>query len=132
MGQYYLAINKTKKQYIAPHALDAGAKLLEFSCTDSFTIGLCLLLANSNGRGGGDVMIREEYDSKTGKYKPLTQGQEEHLEVIKEVAGRWAGDQIVIQGDYAEPTDPGYVSEEELKGYNNISSLVLNAIRGEL
>lgn len=57
MGQYYLAINKTKKQYITPHALDAGAKLLEFSQTPAFTIGLCLLLANSNGRGGGDVMI---------------------------------------------------------------------------
>ena len=38
---------------------------------------LFLLVANSNGRGGGDV---EDHD----------------------MVGRWAGDRIVVQGDYSE------------------------------
>jgi hypothetical protein len=46
---------------------------------------LIVLLAASNGRGGGDFD-----DEPAG---------------AKEIIGRWAGDRIAIVGDYAEPGD---------------------------
>lgn len=79
MGQYYIAVNLDKKQYLHPHRFDDGMKLAEFSMTDGRTMtALALLLADGNGRGGGDV-------------------RPEH-----ELIGSWAGDRIVIAGDYAD------------------------------
>jgi hypothetical protein len=88
MGQYYKIVNLTKREYLEPHAFDEGAKLLEFGCSGSGTMtALAVLLANSNGRGGGDLNgVPEDFPVKPG---------------------RWAGDRIVVAGDYAEATDPG-------------------------
>lgn len=79
MGQYYVAVNITKKQYIQPHACGDGAKLMELGCSAMGTMScLAILLADGNGRGGGD--LRSE--------NPLI--------------GSWAGDKIVLAGDYAD------------------------------
>jgi len=80
MGQYYLIANIDKKEYIHPHKFDDGMKLMEFgqSCSGTLT-GLTILLADGNGRGGGDI------DSDDP------------------IIGSWAGDRIVITGDYADP-----------------------------
>lgn len=84
MGQYYVVANLDKKQYLNPHRFGEGIKLLEFGADAGGTMtGLAILLASSNGRGGGDLRS----DSP--------------------VVGTWAGDRIVIGGDYAEPGDPG-------------------------
>lgn len=85
MGQYYIVVNLTKEEYIQPHSLCNGAKLCEFS-TGRTATALVLLLASGNGRGG---------DWK------------EH-----ELIGRWAGDRIVIAGDYADSGQ--FLTEEQL------------------
>lgn len=84
MGQYYIVANLDKKQFLHPHRFTDGLKLLEFGASAGATMtGLAVLLASSNGRGGGDLHSQ------------------------KEVIGSWAGDRIVIAGDYAEHGDPG-------------------------
>ena len=79
MGQYYKIVNIKKKQYIKPHTFGDGAKLMEFSSNSIGVLaGLSILLADGNGRGGGDL----------------------HSE--NEIIGSWAGDNIVVTGDYAD------------------------------
>jgi hypothetical protein len=80
MGQYYLIVNVTKKQFIHPHRFDDGMKLMEFAPRGNGTMmALAVLLSNGNGRGGGD------------------------LQSGSDIVGSWAGDQIVIAGDYGDP-----------------------------
>jgi hypothetical protein len=79
MGQYYKIVNIKKKQYIKPDTFGDGSKLMEFSMSASGVLaGLAILLADGNGRGGGDL----------------------HSE--NDIVGSWAGDNIVIAGDYAD------------------------------
>lgn len=79
MGQYYKIVNIKKKQYITPHTFGDGSKLMEFSMSASGVLaGLAILLADGNGRGGGDL----------------------HSE--NDIIGSWAGDNIVVAGDYAD------------------------------
>jgi hypothetical protein len=92
MGQYYAVVNLDKKEYIFPHRFCDGLKLLEFGCSASGTMtGLALLLADGNGRGGGDIRS----DST--------------------LIGSWAGDRIVITGDYAD--EGKFISEEDYKAW---------------
>lgn len=79
MGQYYKIVNVKKKQYITPHKFGDGAKLMEFSMSANGVLaGLAILLADGNGRGGGDLNSENE------------------------IVGSWAGDNIVVAGDYAD------------------------------
>ena len=79
MGQYYKIVNIKKKQYITPHTFGDGSKLMEFSMSANGVLaGLAILLADGNGRGGGD------------------------LNSDNPIVGSWAGDNIVIAGDYAD------------------------------
>ena len=79
MGQYYKIVNIKKKQYITPHTFGDGAKLMEFSMSASGVLaGLAILLADGNGRGGGDLHSKND------------------------IIGSWAGDNIVVTGDYAD------------------------------
>ena len=83
MGQYHIIVNVNKCQYLNPHKLGDGLKLLEFGCSGCGTMtALALLLADSNGRGGGDLNVKND------PYK---------------LVGSWAGDAIVITGDYGDP-----------------------------
>lgn len=115
MGQYYKVVNLSKRQFMNPHDFGDSGKLLEFG-TSSFGImnGLAILLASGNGRGGGDL-----YTSGTtkelGKLKPHQMvdhsyeiSNEKGVKIpheirVPKIAGSWAGDQIVIAGDYANP-----------------------------
>jgi hypothetical protein len=104
MGQYYLVINLDKKEYLYPHAFGDGLKLCEFGCSAEGTLfGLTVLLADGNGRGGGDYFWDEKGECT----------QEEFDAVI----GRWKGDRIIISGDYADPL-PG----EELNLYSRCNN----------
>ena len=112
MGQYYRVMNVTKKQYMKPHDFGEGAKLMEFSMSNGgIMTALAVLLANSNGRGGGDIRSDD----------PLI--------------GSWAGDRIVVCGDYAESADVfGHAYEESQHDdteWVNISRLVFALISGE-
>lgn len=79
MGQYHYVVNIDKKQYVHPHRFDDGLKLLEFGSSGGGTMqAVAMLLAADSGRGGGDF----------GSEDPLV--------------GSWAGDRIVIAGDYGD------------------------------
>jgi len=98
MGQYHKVYNLDKREYLHAHRLDNGLKLMEqVGHQKSTSTALFLLLANSNGRGGGDA-----------KKNPLI--------------GRWAGDRILIQGDYAEEGCPAFVPFDELETFADISA----------
>jgi hypothetical protein len=112
MGQYYKIVNVKKREYLNPHMFGEGLKLLEFGMSAGGTLtALAVLLSNGNGRGGGDL----------------------HSE--NPIVGSWAGDPIVVAGDYGDegkflPADKQdttlyTVAEEEGK---DISHLVLDAL----
>lgn len=112
MGQYYKIVNVKKREYLNPHMFNDGLKLMEFGMSGGGTMtALAVLLADGNGRGGGDI------DSDNP------------------IVGSWAGDPIVIAGDYGDdgkflPTDKAdknlyTVSEDE---GTDISAKVLDAL----
>ena len=79
MGQYYVPVNLDKRQYLSPHKFGDGMKLLELGCSMNGTMtGLAILLADGNNRGGGDLRSDDP------------------------IIGSWAGDRIVLAGDYAD------------------------------
>ena len=110
MGQYYLIVNIDKKQFIHPHKFGDGLKLLEFGANGDGTMtGLAILLADGNNRGGGD------------------------LRSDNQVIGSWAGDRIVITGDYADKGQ--FVADETTNLYayahehfTDISEYVITAM----
>ena len=56
MGQYHLTVNLDKKEFLMPHKLGVGLKLREqLGSRDSTPDALFILLACSNGYGGGDL-----------------------------------------------------------------------------
>jgi hypothetical protein len=110
MGQYYKIVNIKKKQYISPYIFGDGSKLMEFSMSANGVLsGLSILLADGNGRGGGD--LNSEND----------------------IVGSWAGDNIVIAGDYADEgkfvkdADKNLYSVANIEG-EDISLKVLDAL----
>lgn len=104
MGQYHVLYNTDKKEYVHAHRIDNGLKLLEqVGFEKSTSTALFLLVANSNGRGSGDANDHE-------------------------LIGRWAGDRIVVQGDYAEEGDQAYISDAERQTYTDISAQVLDLL----
>ncbi len=112
MGQYYRIVNLDKREYIKPHDFAEGAKLLEFGCDGGSTMtALAILLADGNGRGGGDLKSDDP------------------------IIGSWAGDRIVIAGDYADPGKWGiesglyYYAEAE---FANISQRVITAMMDDM
>jgi len=109
MGQYYYIVNIDKHEYLHPHKFDDGLKLLEFGCSAyGVMTALAILLADGNGRGGGDICITGLV-SDLGELKPHQRvdhkfennGKPYETRVPKS-AGRWASDRIVITGDYAD------------------------------
>jgi len=94
MGQYYMLVNLDKKQYIHPHAFGDGLKLLEFGSSGEGTMcALAILLASGNGRGGGDLYSENP------------------------IVGSWAGDRIVISGDYDDDGKWDAPSDQTLYSY---------------
>jgi hypothetical protein len=78
MGQYHIVANLTKREFIDPNKIGCGVKFLE-QCGEFIGTPqlLFILLCKSLGRGNGD---------------------------LHEVsfAGRWAGDEIAVVGDYLD------------------------------
>jgi hypothetical protein len=75
MGQYYYICNLNKKQYLNAHKFGDGLKLMEFGSSGRGTMmALALLLSDGYERMAGQTTI----------------------------IGSWAGDRIVIAGDYSE------------------------------
>lgn len=88
MGQYHLIVNLTKREFLDPYEFGHGAKLweqLSYGSPGGPADALMILLAVSNGRGGGDFDFAH----------PLAD----------EYIGRWGGDEIAIVGNYADDND---------------------------
>jgi len=94
MGQYFIAVNLDKREYICPWCLGGLAKLWEW-CVNPQAGIFPYLLRKSDESGGGDI------DPHTVKY-----------------AGRWAGDRVVLIGDY----DSSGLYEKVRTEYKNISA----------
>jgi len=96
MGQYHAVVNWEKKEYIMPHNIGLGLKQGEQIGNIHASMGdiLFLLLAISNGRGGGDVPTDN----------------------IEHLLGRWAGDRVFVVGDYTQRGDISIegLNEEDL------------------
>lgn len=106
MGQYRLVVNLDKQQYVKPHALGDGAKLMELSATAT---ALCVLLAYANGQGGGDCRSNNP------------------------VIGSWAGDRVVVAGDYADDglyglPEGSNLYHHALENFENVSAAVKAAL----
>lgn len=71
MGQYFIAVNETKHEYLHPHELGDGLKALELLSGSTPAALAWLMLRSSSGTVSGAAM-----------------------------AGRWAGDSVSIVGDY--------------------------------
>lgn len=90
MGQYFIAVNEDKKEWIHPHRFGDGLKFMEFSMSASgFLMGLALLLRQSNQGGGGDW---NGYSAPAGALNDYP------------IVGSWAGDKVSIVGDYDSST----------------------------
>jgi len=97
VGQYFLLVNLDKREYVYPIYVSVGMKLIEL-CVNNFGALLLFLLRKSSEGGGGDI-------NKSYKY-----------------AGRWAGDRVVLVGDY----DESDLFHKALNEYNDITLAVVN------
>ena len=111
MGQYFLAVNLDRLEFLDPAWLGDALKLRALAHGLNTPVTLVALLTTSGGRGSGDFNV----DDPDG------------------VQGRWAGDRVAIVGDYAEdgdlpnapiPASEIYASCREGRDFINISELV--------
>ena len=109
MGQYHVLVNYDKKEVVEPYGIGLGGKQVEQLGAFKGTIAdaMYLLVMTSPARGGGDL--------------PLTG-----------VSGRWAGDRVMIVGDYTEDSDvPSIPNVSKLYNgdYLDISNQVAEALQ---
>jgi len=116
MGQYFYIVNIDKREYLHPHKFNDGLKLLEFGCSANGTMtALAILLADGNGRGVSDLCIsgkiKDIGEIKKHQCVQSTFKVDGHTYETRtpKIAGSWAGDRIVIAGDYA---DAGFLPPE--------------------
>jgi len=116
MGQYFIIVNIDKKEYIDP---PDSAKLWEI-CANNTVRMLAYLMATNDGDG---AFIAKHFFSKE-EFKEIIENIKRELGSDYEVEihcadkkecergyvmpklkyfGRWAGDRVVVLGDYAEP-----------------------------
>lgn len=123
MGQYYYVVNPDKKQYLHPHKFGCGLKLGEFSSAPFGPMNaLAILLAVGNGRGGGDLQIK-------------------NADADAVLVGSWAGDRVFVAGDYAgdcgiKPSDPSKFDSDDTPSlyaiareeYEDISDRIISVV----
>ena len=109
MGQYHVLVNYDKKEVVVPHGLGLGLKQYEHTGEYNGTLAdaMYLLVMTSPARGGGDF--------------PSTN-----------ISSRWAGDRVLIVGDYTEDSDVPSISNvgslyAESESYTDITDLVAEA-----
>ena len=81
MGQYWKPVNLTKREFINPHKLKTGLKMVEQAFSADIAAAMVILLSvMPQRRGGGDM-----------QNNPFI--------------GRWAGDMVAFAGDYSVDED---------------------------
>jgi len=98
MGQYHKLVNVDKAEYLDPHSIGLGVKQWEhqsdarFPMFGSLSDAMYILTMTSPARGGGDMPASE-------------------------ISGRWAGDRVMVVGDYTEDEDlPAHFAAGQLYG----------------
>ena len=124
MGQYFIPVNLDKKEFIMPHKLASGLKLWEQLAGSGVGQALVILqAAHREQRGGGDLDLKENWHGpeRVMSEYPTSPGPmpEDYATVARRTIGRWAGDRVVLVGDYAEDSD--------LPEYPNFSKLYSEA-----
>lgn len=125
MGQYFKAINTSKKEVVCPWCLGGVAKLWEWAANPWGAV-FTLLLRKSSGSGGGDYMgptpqtldataMSSDEIAETIARGVLKEGVPSGIP-SDSVVGRWAGDEVYLIGDYDESG-----LYEESRKYRNIS-----------
>lgn len=112
MGQYHILANLDKEEKVEPYEIGLGVKQWEHLGEFNGTLAdaMYILCMTSPARGGGDL--------------PPTIA-----------SGRWAGDRVVILGDYTENSDlPNIKDAKNLyrhadDNYSDISHLVAEAFQ---
>lgn len=108
MGQYYYVVNTTKKEYLNPHDFGEGAKLREFGVGSYGTLSaLALLLCVGHG------------------LSQLNELNEGDLYSQDTIIGKWAGDTVIVAGDYGAPA---LFTECSNGHYKNISLDIIAAM----
>ena len=109
MGQYHHLVNIDKKEVVNPHGLGLGLKQWEHNGNFNGTLAdaMYILMMTSPARGGGDY--------------PAT-----------DISSRWAGDRVVVLGDYTEDSDLPSIPNagslySESDGYTDITDMVASA-----
>jgi hypothetical protein len=116
MGQYWKVVNLDKKEYVNPHILGTGLKLWEQLANHPGTGAALVILcaAMPEARGGGDFDLDQNWHGpereaamKAKEIDGCTPGPmpEEYMGIAKRTIGRWAGDRVVLIGDYTEDED---------------------------
>ncbi len=134
MGQYFKAVNTDKKEVVCPWCLSGGAKLWEWAANTQGAV-LTLLLRKSSGSGGGDYygyrtqkVNLDSADGKTVAQSLLSMAGMEGRPIdapADALVGRWAGDRVVLIGDYDESK-----LWHELPAYRNISEELVRTWNG--
>ena len=118
MGQYYVIVNIEKKEFLHPHQFGDGLKLLEFGCNScDILTGLTILLADENNN-------RYWWNLKSKD----------------SIIGSWAGNKIVIAGNYADPDKFGIKTatkedpncnlyDKATKYYKDVSLAVIDVLK---
>lgn len=101
MGQYHIVVNLDQKQYLKPTSLGDGLKLLEFGDGGATLTALAILLAKDNGRGLGDLHVAMP-DTPLESWEQGKCGLRRVRTPHAHLVGSWAGDRIVIAGDYGD------------------------------
>lgn len=117
MGQYWYWVNLTKKEYISTHEFGSGLKYAEHICSGSAMYPALMLLQtdkSSMGDGGGDIDPSK---------MPIELGQ-----IASNIMGRWAGDSIVLAGDYTK-VDAHIIYRDGKELFEDISVAVAAAVR---
>lgn len=100
MGQYFVIVNKDKREWLHPHRFGEGLKFPEFFSSQCGVLSALALLLRT---------------SSVGVYSD------------EPLAGSWAGDSIYIAGDYDEGIGSDLYNDA-MDSYKDISMDVLKAM----
>ena len=127
MGQYFKAVNEDKKEVVCPWCLGGGAKLWEWAANPYGSV-FTLLLRKSSAGGGGDYYGYRMQNIELGtdgnpaqtflaSVQNCAAMEGQPVPVAGDpIAGRWAGDRVMLVGDYDDSN-----LWERLSEYRNIT-----------
>ena len=112
MGQYFIAVNYTKREWLHPHRFGDGLKFKEFcGSSHGMLAGLAHLMLEPGGRWAGDMVAivgdednPEAYEAAMDSYKDVS------FEIMREMA----------KDAYARPTMDEKTKWRRAEGIGNL------------